>query len=387
MTLANYDFSQSVKDQDAYKKLKEIGFPTKKTEEFREFDIDNILSNVYKLNCDKKIEVAEYIKDKNFYTLFIANGMIDFVHSDLPQCISFKTKHKNTLESSNSLYHLSEAFIEHDNILFINDNLDKPLKIVNMYDARESFLPTCLHIKLKEGCKAEVIDLFECICLDDSFVNINRVFYAEENSMLNYVKLQNLDLKSILICNYIPKISKNATFNSISIDLGARTSLNITSVLLDEIYSSFSSDGIIRLDEHKRAGNIASMEHKAEHTNSNITCKHILDDSSRALFEVKSIVKHDAKFSKTFQNSQTILLKDGARINANPKLILDTDELEASHGATTGSLNEDELYYLMSRGIDEKKSTRILINAIELQVIDKIENELVRELALKFIEG
>jgi Fe-S cluster assembly protein SufD len=387
MKLANYDFGASVKDQNSYIKLKEIGFPTKKTEEFREFNISDILSRPYELKSNTKIGISKYAKEKNFYTLFITNGIVDIAHSDLPECIGFETKIKDVAKSNNPLYYLSEAFTENEDILFINDNLDKPLKIVNIYDAKESFLPSSLHVKLKVGCKAEVIDVFETICLEDSFANINRVFYVEENSLLNYTKLQNLDLKSVLICNYIPKISQNATINSILIDLGASTSLNITDVELREKYSSFSSDGIIKLSDDKRAGNIASMVHFVEHTNSFVTCKHILDGDSRALFEVKSHVKHDAKFSKTFQNSQTILLKDGARINANPKLILDTDELEASHGATTGALDEDELYYLMSRGIDKKKSSKILINAIELQVIDKIENELVKELAQRFIEG
>jgi len=387
MKLADYDFSENVKDQNSYVKLKEIGFPTKKTEEFREFDISDILSRPYELERGIKTDTSKYIKNQNFYTLFIINGAVDITHSDLPKCVAFETKIKDTSKSSNSLYYLSETFIKDDDILFINDNLDKPLQIINIYDAKESFLPASLHVKLKSGCKAEIVDLFEVTCLEDSFVNINRIFYVEENSSLNYTKLQNLDLKSVLICNYIPKISQNATLNSISIDLGASTSLNISDVELNKKYSSFSNDGIIKLNDYKRAGNIATMLHKEEHTNSNITCKHILDGDSRALFEVKSIVKHDAKFSKTFQNSQTILLKDGARINANPKLILDTDELEASHGATTGSLDEDELYYLMSRGIDEKKSSKILINAIELQVIDKIENELVKELAQRLIEG
>ncbi len=389
MQLIDLKFDNFVKDKKSFEKLSSIGLPTKRTEQFRDFDISEIFSNSYMLKTDV-LDMDDNLfhkENEDFYTLFVINGIVDMKNSVLPKTVKHEIKDKNFNETSDALYYLGESFIEKENTILIEDNLDKPLMIKNIFEGESCFLPSSLNIILKDGCKADVVEIFTCEGLNNSFVNLNRVLTIGENAILNYTKLQNIDTSDVLILNFIPQIAKNATFNGVMVDLGSKISLNIIDTVLAYEYGSFSCEGIIKLNKEKRAGNIASMLHVAENTKSHIICKHILDDASHALFEVVSVVNHDARFSKTFQNSQTILLEDGARINANPKLILHTDELEAAHGATTGSLNEEELYYMMSRGIDEKKASQMLINAIELQVTDKIENELVKELVLRFIEG
>lgn len=383
------DFTRhgEIKDIHAFEQLKKIGLPTKKTEEFRQFDISDMLAKDFLLNSGKVrfSDDFKYLLNQDFFTLFVFGGEVDIANSVLPKSVIYYKKEKITHESPNALYYLSEAYTEQANEITIEADLEKPLMIINIYEGEDLFIPTSLIVTVKENCKVDIVEACVSSHLRNSFVNANKTFILKENAALGYTKLQSADPGNRFISNIEPVLFKNARCALVAIELDSDRSLNIINSTLSHKYATFSFESIVKLKADNRSGNIVSIVHDAEFTESNMMCKHLLDDTSHALFEVKTTVNHEAKFSKTFQNSQTILLKDGARINANPKLILHTDELEAAHGATSGSLDDEALYYMQSRGIKMEKAKKMLINAIELQVIEKIGNESVQKLALSFI--
>ena len=83
--------------------------------------------------------------------------------------------------------------------------------------------------------------------------------------------------------------------------------------------------------------------------------------------------------SKAFQNCNTILLSDDATIFAQPHLEILIDELEASHGTTTGTLNKEQLLYLQSRGISKNEAYEMLLSAFENKIVDNIKDEIIKE--------
>jgi Fe-S cluster assembly protein SufD len=377
--------NQNIIDNEAFLKLQEIGLPSKKVENYRHFDISSLLDEEYDIDLTDNFK--NFVKDEKFITIILKNGIVDTTSSELSNDVQCSSKNKNLIETTNSLYYLSEAFLKDEQTLLINKNLDKPIMIVNQLSGSKSFIANQLNIKVQNDLHVDIVEVFDDESLRDSFVNLNRTFDISNNSELNYAKLQNLNKSNSMTCNFIPKIATSATCNVNMIDLGSKISLNVSDITLNNQKSSFSFHGIIRINESQKSGNIASMHHVAEETSSNFISKHILSDESSALFEVQSTVEQNAKFSKTFQNSQTILLDNGPKINAIPQLILHTDELEAAHGATSGSLDTEALYYLMSRGIDEKMASDMLIQAVELQILDTIVNSDVKEFALDFLKG
>ncbi len=374
----------NIHDKKSLLKLNDIGLPTKQTEAFRHFNITKLLSKEYSL--DFKSDFCPYEKDDRFYTIIINNGVINTIDSDLPTGISFETTNKVQIDTLDSLYYLGEIFLQDQQKIIIKKALDKPLKIVNIFVGEDLFLPTHLTILVEKGVHVEILEVFDDNALKNSLININRVLDIHEHAKLGYTKLQGIKPDNNIIANYIPHLKKGSTCRASSIDLGADTSLNMFDLILNHKKSIFSFDGIIKITNKQKAGNISSMLHAKGETQSSFVCKHILDVEASALFEVRSTVNREAKFSKTFQNSQTILLDNGPKINAIPQLVLHTDELEAAHGATSGSLDEEALYYLMSRGIERKVASKILIKAIELQVIETIENTQIREFALDFLQ-
>lgn len=376
-----------IKDRNAYKLLQEIGLPQKWTEEFREFPIQSVLNQDF-ATASAKMEFSEELKDKldaDFYTLYVLNGVMDLQHSLLPKSVRCTQEAKTSHQSPNALFYLSEAYLEDKATLCIDEDLDKPLMIINAYSGQDAFIPTSLHVIVNENVHVQMMAVHVEEDLTHAFVNANLRLSVKADASIEYTKLEQSIGENSLITNVEPILSKNARCNIVGLELNSHTALNIINSTLAHAHATFSFESILKLSGKNRSGNIISIVHDAEYTESYMSSKHLLDDASQALFEVKSTVNHDARFSKTFQNSQTILLKDGAHINANPKLILHTDELEAAHGATSGSLDEEALYYMQSRGIKLQDAEKMLINSIELQVIKKIGNESVKKLALRFI--
>ncbi|WP_331774421.1 SufD family Fe-S cluster assembly protein [Sulfurospirillum sp. 1612] len=387
MKINDLNSDLAIKDRDAYKRLQEIGLPHKRTEEFREFPIHAVLNQDF-ATTTAKVAFSEALnakRDANFYTLYILNGTPDLAHSILPNEVRCTQGTKTPHQSPNALFYLSESYLEEETTLFIDANLDKPLMIVNAYSGHDAFIPTSLHIVVNEKVHAQIVAVHVEEDVRQAFVNANVRLSVKADATLDYTKLERSRGENTLITNIEPILDESGRCHIVGLELDSHTALNIINATLAQAHTTFSFESILKLSGRNRSGNIISIVHDGEYTESYISSKHLLDDASQALFEVKSTVNHDARFSKTFQNSQTILLKDGARINANPKLILHTDELEAAHGATSGSLDEEALYYMQSRGIKLQDAEKMLINAIELQVIEKIENESMKELALRFI--
>jgi Fe-S cluster assembly protein SufD len=107
--------------------------------------------------------------------------------------------------------------------------------------------------------------------------------------------------------------------------------------------------------------------------------KNILEGSARGIFDALIKVEHSAKYTKTKQNSKTILLGEASYMVAKPQLEIYIDELEASHGATIGQLDIEQLFYLRSRGINELEAKKLLIIAFANQLIETIRDKRLQE--------
>lgn len=112
--------------------------------------------------------------------------------------------------------------------------------------------------------------------------------------------------------------------------------------------------------------------------------KGIAGGSSRAEFDGLIYVKKDAQKTKAYQENHNILLDDTARVETRPQLEIYADDVECSHGATTGFLNPDELFYMRSRGIEEQDARRLQMISFLAPVLDRLPGEL-REQAIASI--
>jgi Fe-S cluster assembly protein SufD len=115
------------------------------------------------------------------------------------------------------------------------------------------------------------------------------------------------------------------------------------------------------------------IDHAVPNCNSNEFYKGILDDSAKAVFNGKVIVRPNAQKTNAYQQNKNILLTDDSKINTKPELEIYADDVKCSHGATTGYLDKEAMFYLRSRGISEEMAKSLLLNSFASEVIERIK--------------
>ena len=120
------------------------------------------------------------------------------------------------------------------------------------------------------------------------------------------------------------------------------------------------------------------MNHVVRTTNSHQDYRGILDDRAHAVFQGKITVRPDAQGIEGHQLNKTLLLSDGAEIDAKPELQILADDVKCSHGATAGELDESGLFYLRSRGIPEDVARQLLMTAFIAETLDRIGHDDLR---------
>ncbi len=122
------------------------------------------------------------------------------------------------------------------------------------------------------------------------------------------------------------------------------------------------------------------IDHAKPNCVSNELYKYVLDDQSEGVFNGKVFVRQDAQQTNAYQQNKSILLSESAKMNAKPELEIYADDVKCSHGATTGQLDAQALFYLMSRGMSRKQAQAMLLLAFARDIVESVRIEPLREL-------
>lgn len=131
--------------------------------------------------------------------------------------------------------------------------------------------------------------------------------------------------------------------------------------------------------DRQHIDNSSMIRHAADHGRSNQLLKYVLDDDAEGAFEGSIEVCHGARFVEAYQSNRNMLASEGARMHAKPQLLIYNDDVKCSHGATTGQVDENALFYMRTRGIPEDEARRMLMQAFMVDVIDTISLEPLRD--------
>ena len=129
------------------------------------------------------------------------------------------------------------------------------------------------------------------------------------------------------------------------------------------------------------------MNHVAPSCKSYQKVKNVLDSDGKGVYQGKIYVKDIAQKTNAYQLSKALLLSDSSEFNSKPELEIYADDVKCSHGATSGSVDEDSIYYLMSRGLNRKEAVRLLIDGFLNEVVDMIKSNSVKKLVKSKLQG
>lgn len=146
-------------------------------------------------------------------------------------------------------------------------------------------------------------------------------------------------------------------------------------------------NGFYMLNGKELFDNHTLVDHLVPHCESNETYRGILAGKSTGVFNGKVFVHRDAQKTNGYQSNNNILLSDDATMNSKPELEIYADDVRCSHGSTTGQLDEDAVFYMRSRGLDEFGATALLLTAFASDVLQAVSNESLRDTLEKKIQN
>ena len=208
----------------------------------------------------------------------------------------------------------------------------------------------------------------------------------EKNSLLKLFYLNELSKKDLNYNFTETKILENANFENFILSYSSSFFKNEINCDLKEKYSSGFINGAVFAKKNQHHEIKTKVNHFGETTKSYQKIKSIVDKNSKTIFQGKIYVDQKAQKTNGYQLSKAILLDKESEFDSKPELEIYADDVKCSHGSTSGNLDENSIFYLMSRGLNEKQAKNILIKGFLSDAVETITNMEIRDYFLKKIE-
>lgn len=383
--------------RNSIKSLEESNFPTQRDEDWKYTNVspitkENFVPAVLGDNTIN-IDLKSYSFEVENSALFVfVNGILDKNLSALPNQSDFfagsinelalidETKVRNIFENNfskqNSFDYLNESFGLDAFALIVPDKVivENPIQVlfINGNGKEKVLSAPRIFVQMGKHSEANVIINFAGLESQTYFSNVYSSIQLDENSILNFFKVQNESKNSYHIDTTNINQKANSTLNHYNISFGGKLSRNGLNANLIGENAECNFNGLYIANENQHVDNHTFVNHAVPNCNSNETYKGILDDAARGVFNGKILVAKDAQKTNAYQSNKTILLSEKARIDTKPQLEIFADDVKCSHGATVGRLDQNALFYIISRGIPADLAKSMLIRAFANDVIEKI---------------
>lgn len=271
---------------------------------------------------------------------------------------------------------LNAAFFNEGLFLYVprEKALERPLHVLFLSQGQEGFMTHPRHLLiLEEGAHLNLTEEYRHDETVPSFTNVCADFFVGRDAILNYHKIQNGTDSSKQIASLFFHQNRNSQVKSTFFAVDGQFTRNDVTFYLQEAYASCQARGLYGLErDGQLIDNHIYMNHSAPFTRSDLDFRGLVSGRSRAVFNGKVEVHQDAKKTQARQMNHNLLLSDFAEVDSKPELEIYTDEVECRHGATTGQLDEEALFYLRSRGIDSAKAKVILLQAFVETLLSEV---------------
>lgn len=204
-------------------------------------------------------------------------------------------------------------------------------------------------------------------------------FDLQRGAHVTHVKVQRDSKQAFHIGRVGATIARDGHYESYSIQLGSRLSRNdvVATQTEEQMYATL--DGLVLIGGDQLSDTHTLMDHAKPYGESHQLHKVLVDGAATSVFNGKIFVRKDAQKVNSFQENRNLLMSDDGTVHTKPQLEIFADDVKCSHGATIGQLVPDELFYLKSRGLDDRAARELLTQAFALEVIQNIPVASLRE--------
>ena len=272
---------------------------------------------------------------------------------------------------------------------------ERPLALFNGFNARDG-----VFIKFKKGVKKNLHIIYEgknekntCIrnlfdleenseikvfehFYGNSKYNIVSELFAADNSKLEHYKIINQDISNSVIYHFFGNCKKNSKIKTVNFSFSDNPVRNETNLYLEgtNCDTTVASMGFGK-KETSICDNTVFISHQEESCKSRQIIKNALKNGAKAIFQGKIFVDSKAQKTDGYQMSNGLILSDDCEFLVKPELEIYADDVVCSHGSISGTLNEDHLFYLRSRGIPLIEAQKKLIQAFYSEILDEVSED------------
>lgn len=378
--------------------FKKIGFPSKKLEDWKFTDLNQIIEKNFN-NLDSNYSIKDNnvkkIKDFKHNSITLINGIMkannfEYENKNKIKINKYEEKISKKEETFNPLINLNNALYDGGYCLEVASNykLSKPLIIYNYFSNNldNKVVNNKNSITLGDNSDLEIIEMSSDIAkgnfIQNNYTSVN---IGENSSLKNYI-LQSCKSNGFFFKSLKGSLSNRSNFEELILSSGLKFNRidEDIDILGEGASCSIQSALFLNKDSHQEIK--TKINHLKPNSKSYQKIKNVLNDNCKGIYQGKIYVKDIAQKTNAYQLSRALLLKDTSEFNAKPELEIYADDVKCSHGSTSGSVNEDSIYYLMTRGISRKKSIELLTKAFLFEVVNSIKDIDIKKLVEKNLD-
>ncbi|MGI8469101.1 MAG: Fe-S cluster assembly protein SufD [Pyrinomonadaceae bacterium] len=389
--------------EKAFRFFTENGFPTIENEEWKYTNVAPIGRENFHVGESANFTsetVVPFVFDESKESILVfTNGNFDKNLSNLNAIkdagiLSFSEALKNEKRAGilraklgslvnsekNAFTALNTAFIDEGVFIHLPKGvkIDAPVQLLFLTGEGKVSFPRVLIIA-ENFAEATIIETYnraaETKYLTNSVVEIS----ISDEAKIKHFRVQRESHSAFHVSNTAAEIGRGAVYDTTAINLGARISRHDVGLKFNAPGGEAFVDGLYFLGGEQHHDTHSVIAHDVPNCTSHQTYKGILNDKSRGVFNGKVFVAVGAHGTDGYQSNKNLLLSNEARVDTKPQLEIFNDDVKCSHGATVGQLEEEELFYLLSRGLNETLAKNLLTYGFAEEIVNKIEIESIKK--------
>jgi Fe-S cluster assembly protein SufD len=394
----------------------ETGFPTTRDEDWRFTNVNAIAQTPFQLARDGQAAGAVYGEPLDACRIPGAACQLVFVNGrfapqlsdlgNLPEGVRAGSLAQAITENSPSVQeHLGRYLnIDRDafcalNTAFIEDGAYVYLSRGTVLEAPISFLfisvpgegpemtnPRNL-IVAEDATEASIVEDYVSLGSGVSFSNAATELLAGENAVISHYLIEREDRRAFNVSTLRTQQARSSNVSSHSVLLGGGLVRNNVHPVLAGEGGECLINGLFIGNGRQHMDNYMLVEHASPHCSSRQFYNGILDGHAHGVFHGRIIVHKDAQKTDAKQTNRNLLLSDDAQIDTKPQLEIYADDVKCTHGATIGQVEENALFYMRSRGIEESEARSLLLLAFANECLDRMKSEPMRDYLHDLVQG
>lgn len=393
--------------QDAIERFAELGIPTNDLEAWKYTNISKVFDRPYTLplapdqpSISRDDIESSLIDGLDAHLLVLVNGRPDESLSqlgELPDGVVVSglndagQSHPELIEAhygeyadydDEALKALNTAFVQDGTFVYVPSGtvVEKPIYVLELTVSDEDVFVQPRHLfVVEDGGVARIIQAQHRLTSTHTFTNgVTEAYVGEKGNLEHYI-LQNEGETASRVENIAAYHEDESTFSTITLTLSGNVVRNNITITADgahcesNLYGLFLGRGDMHVDNH------TLVEHVHPDCVSNELYKGVLNETSTGVFNGKVFVDRGAQRINAYQSNKSIVLTNEAQMFSKPELEIYADDVECSHGATTGEIDEEALFYLRTRGLPEERARVLMLQAFVQDVVDEINIDPLRE--------